>query len=70
MFKNLQDELRRLSAQQTISVPLERDAEGYCDKECPDDNCFSVQDLQAGLEGYRSRRGSVLSVMPALRASK
>ncbi|WP_245448372.1 hypothetical protein [Neorhizobium sp. T6_25] len=40
MFKNLQDELRRLSAQQTISVPLESDAEGYFDKECPDDNCL------------------------------
>ena len=40
MFKNLQDELRRLSAQQTISVPLESDAEGYFDKECPDENCL------------------------------
>ncbi|MBY3087988.1 hypothetical protein HFO63_25135 [Rhizobium laguerreae] len=40
MFKNLQEEMRRLAARQTISVPLESDAEGYFDKECPDENCL------------------------------
>ncbi|MHC2419658.1 hypothetical protein ACVMB2_003568 [Sinorhizobium meliloti] len=40
MFKNLQEEMRRLTAQRTISVPLESDAEGYFDKECPDQNCL------------------------------
>ncbi|TBC88997.1 hypothetical protein [Rhizobium ruizarguesonis] len=42
MFKNLQEEMRRLAARQTMSVPLESDAEGYFDKECPDENCLFV----------------------------
>ena len=40
MFKNLEKEMRRLAARQSISVPLEGDAEGYFDKECPDNNCL------------------------------
>ena len=41
MLKNLQKEMERLArAQQSISVPIESDAEGYLDKECPDDRCL------------------------------
>ena len=40
MFKNLEKEMQRLAARQSISVPLEGDAEGYFDKECPDNNCL------------------------------
>lgn len=40
MFDNLQRELRRLSALQEVEVPLEGDAEGYADKECPAPACL------------------------------
>jgi hypothetical protein len=40
MFENLQRELRRLSELQQVEVPLEGDAEGYADKECPAENCL------------------------------
>ncbi|WP_234837180.1 hypothetical protein [Sinorhizobium meliloti] len=40
MFKNLREEIRRLAATQTITVPLESDEEGYFDKECPDQKCL------------------------------
>jgi hypothetical protein len=40
MFDNLQKELRRLAATQQVSVPMESDAEGYLDKECPAKACL------------------------------
>lgn len=40
MFDNLQKELRRLAATQRVSVPIESDAEGYIDKECPAEACL------------------------------
>ncbi len=40
MFENLQKELRRLAALQQIEVPLDRDADGYADKECPAEACL------------------------------
>jgi hypothetical protein len=40
MFDNLQKELRRLAATQQVSVPIESDAEGYIDKECPTEACL------------------------------
>ncbi|HCL4201866.1 TPA: hypothetical protein N2C53_003980 [Pseudomonas aeruginosa] len=40
MFENFQKELRRLAASQQLSVPLESDAEGYIDKECPAEGCL------------------------------
>ncbi|KPX59208.1 hypothetical protein LCH33_000041 [Pseudomonas amygdali] len=40
MFENLQKELRRLAATQQVSVPIESDAEGYTDKECPAEACL------------------------------
>lgn len=40
MFENLQKELRRLAATQQVSVPIECDAEGYIDKECPSEACL------------------------------
>lgn len=40
MFENLQRELRRLSELQQVEVPLEGDAEGYADKECPSKECL------------------------------
>jgi len=40
MFENLQKELKRLAQLQSVTVPLEADAEGYFDKECPDQNCL------------------------------
>ncbi|WP_426119391.1 hypothetical protein [Pseudomonas sp. DSP3-2-2] len=39
MFDNLQKELRRLAASQ-VTVPIESDAEGYIDKECPAEACL------------------------------
>lgn len=46
MFENLQNELRRLGELQQVHVPLEGDAEGYADKECPAEAClfqFKIQ---------------------------
>jgi RNA polymerase subunit RPABC4/transcription elongation factor Spt4 len=40
MFENLQKELRRLAATHQLSVPIECDAEGYIDKECPSEACL------------------------------
>jgi hypothetical protein len=40
MFENLQKELRRLAELQQVVVPLEGDAEGYDDKECPAEACL------------------------------
>ncbi|PTS87388.1 MULTISPECIES: hypothetical protein [unclassified Caulobacter] len=40
MFENLQKELRRLAELQQVEVPLEGDAEGYADKECPAEACL------------------------------
>lgn len=40
MFDNLLKELRRLAATQQVSVPIENDAEGYIDKECPAEACL------------------------------
>lgn len=40
MFENLQEELRRLAASPQVSVPIESDAEGYLDKECPAEACL------------------------------
>lgn len=40
MFENLQRELQRLAELQQIEVPLESDAEGYADKECPAETCL------------------------------
>ncbi|MGC4029333.1 MAG: hypothetical protein QM696_10705 [Steroidobacteraceae bacterium] len=40
MFENLQKELCRLAELQQVEVPLERDAEGYVDKECPAEACL------------------------------
>lgn len=39
MFKNLQRELQKLDQLKEISVPIEPDAEGYLDKECPSEPC-------------------------------
>jgi hypothetical protein len=39
MFKNLLRELDQLNGTTSISVPIEADSEGYCDKECPAENC-------------------------------
>ncbi len=40
MFKNLQREISRLANTTSISVPLESDADGFYDKECPDEKCL------------------------------
>jgi uncharacterized Zn finger protein (UPF0148 family) len=40
MFKNLQLELKRLGQLKEISVPIERDSDGYVEKECPSDPCL------------------------------
>jgi len=40
MFENLLKELDKLSKTQTISVPIEMDADGYYDKECPAEKCL------------------------------
>ena len=40
MFKNLQRELGRLANTSSISVPLESDADGFYDRECPDEKCL------------------------------
>ena len=40
MFDNLQKQLRRLAATQQVSVPIQCDAEGYIDKECPSAACL------------------------------
>lgn len=39
MFDDLIRELGNLEPGSTISVPVETDAEGYVDKECPSENC-------------------------------
>lgn len=39
MFENLQRELRRISQTTQVSVPIERDTDGYVDKECPAEAC-------------------------------
>jgi uncharacterized Zn finger protein (UPF0148 family) len=46
LFKNLQQELDRLAKVQEVSVPIERDSDGFIDKECPAPEClfsFKVQ---------------------------
>jgi len=40
MFEHLQRKLRELSETTEISVPLEPDAEGFLDKECPSETCL------------------------------
>ena len=40
MFENLIKELNNLSKQQTISVPIETDSDGFFDKECPSKKCL------------------------------
>lgn len=40
MFENLQRELERLSRTTSISVPIESDADGYYDRECPATECM------------------------------
>ena len=40
MFEHLQRQLRALSETTEISVPLEADAEGFLDKECPSETCL------------------------------
>jgi uncharacterized Zn finger protein (UPF0148 family) len=40
MFDHTQRELRRLGRTREVSVPIETDAEGYFDKECPSEPCL------------------------------
>lgn len=40
MFKNLQQELKKLGRTREIAVPIESDPEGYLDKECPSEPCL------------------------------
>jgi hypothetical protein len=40
MFKNLQRQLAQLEKLNQISVPIERDTEGFVDKECPSIECL------------------------------
>jgi hypothetical protein len=40
MFEHMKKELERLAQLQQVSVPLESDAEGYWDKECPSPGCL------------------------------
>lgn len=40
MFDHLQRELKRLAQITKVAVPLEKDAEGYFDKECPARGCL------------------------------
>lgn len=40
MFKKLQRELQKFGQLKEISVPIEPDAEGYLDKECPSEPCY------------------------------
>lgn len=40
MFDNLLKELKRLEQQTSVLVPIEDDAEGYLDRECPAENCM------------------------------
>lgn len=40
MFENLERELNHLAEVQLVEVPLEEDAEGYADKECPAEACL------------------------------
>ena len=40
MFKNLQKELGALSQLKQVSVPIERDSDGFLDKECPSEDCL------------------------------
>lgn len=40
MFENLQRQLQRIGETTQVSVPLEPDAEGYWDKECPNKDCL------------------------------
>jgi uncharacterized Zn finger protein (UPF0148 family) len=40
MFDQLQREIERLSRTTSVSVPIEADAEGYYDKECPATECM------------------------------
>ncbi len=40
MFKHLLREMDALKNTTSISVPIEADREGYCDKECPAQNCL------------------------------
>lgn len=40
MFKNLQRELEKLGRLKEVSVPIERDSEGFLDKECPSEECL------------------------------
>lgn len=40
MFEHLQRQLRALSETTEISVPLEVDADGFLDKECPSETCL------------------------------
>lgn len=40
MFDNLIRELRRLEQQKSVSVPIEADADGYLDRECPAPECL------------------------------
>jgi len=41
MFDELLRELKRMDGTHTVSVPIHADAEGYFDKECPNDECQS-----------------------------
>lgn len=40
MFEQLKRELERIAATKEVSVPMEADAEGYLDKECPSAECL------------------------------
>lgn len=40
MFKNLQRELGKLAQLTQVSVPIERDGDGFLDKECPSEDCL------------------------------
>jgi hypothetical protein len=40
MFEHLQRQLRDLSKTKEITVPIEADADGFLDKECPSKKCL------------------------------
>ena len=40
MFEHLQRQLRDLSKTKEITVPIEADADGFLDKECPSEKCL------------------------------
>jgi hypothetical protein len=54
VFDNLLGELKRLEQINSISIALQKDADGYYDKECPAKNClfgFICPQVQSRSEG-------------------